>query len=131
MDESKWIDVKGKQTAKSFYNTKKGASQRINEIKGSLRSTSETTMQKFRGGETSKPHSYEAIKIELLDSPINASLIRSFNIGQSDSDTKEFTRISISGAKLLNNVEKSKDFGKNLLEEHETDSRDYRYTQGL
>ena len=76
-----------------------------------------TTMQEFRGDETSKPHSYEAIKIELLASPINASFIRSFNIGQNDSDAKESTRISISGANLLNNVEKSKDSGKNLLEE--------------
>ena len=31
---------------------------------------------------------------EFLASPINASFIRSFNIGQNDSDTKESTRIS-------------------------------------
>ena len=33
---------------------------------------------------------------ELLDSPMAASFIRSVNVGQNESDTKEFTRISIS-----------------------------------
>lgn len=41
-----------------------------------------------------------AAQAELLDSPINASFIRSFNIGQNDPDAKESTRISISGAKV-------------------------------
>lgn len=71
-------------------------------------------MQEFRGSETSKPHSYEAIKIELLDAPMTASLIRSVNIGQNISDTKERLPISsISGAKVIKNFENPKILKRN------------------
>ena len=36
---------------------------------------------------------------EFLDSPMAASFIRSVNVGQNDPDTKESTRISVSGGK--------------------------------
>ena len=52
-----------------------------------------------------------------------ASFIRSVNVGQDDPDTKEFTRISISGAKLLKNIDIRKNLEKTLYE-HETESRD-------
>lgn len=76
-----------------------------------------TVMQEFRGNETSKPHSYEVTKIELLDSPMTASESPSVNIGQSIADAKESTNNSITGANLLQKVEKSKDLGKYLLDE--------------
>jgi hypothetical protein len=78
-----------------------------------------TTMQEFRGSEANKPHSYEVTKIELLDSPMTASESPSVNVGQHKTDTKESTNNSISGAKLLKDVEKSYDSGKKLLDESE------------
>ena len=53
-------------------------------------------------------------KIELLDAPINASFIRSFNIGQNKSDTKERLPISsIFGAKVIKNFENPKILKRN------------------
>ena len=41
-----------------------------------------------------------------------ASFIRSVNVGQNESDTKEFTRISISAAKIQRKSEITKDLAK-------------------
>lgn len=76
------------------------------DIEGNLYRV-KTTMLEFRDEtRTNRPHSYEVTKIELLD-------------GLSNSPRREMvgSNPSISAAKLLNNVEKSYDFGKNLLEE--------------
>ena len=69
-----------------------------------------TTMQEFRGGEKTKPHSYEVTKIELLDTPGTAVLPDSSPLDMTPNN-------SISAAKLLNGVEKSYDKGKKLLDE--------------
>lgn len=68
-----------------------------------------TTMQEFMGGEENKPHSYEVTKIELLDSPGERE--------NPDRPHSDAPNNSISAAKLLNEVEKSYDKGKKLLDE--------------
>jgi hypothetical protein len=61
----------------------------------------------------SKPHSYEVVKIELLEAPMAAK-------DKSTVNSKErLSNNSISAAKLLNGVEKSYDKGKYLLDESE------------
>ena len=58
-----------------------------------------------------KPHSFEVIKIELLD--VSNSSISGIKVA----DSTETDQLSV--AKLLQNVEKSYDKGKFLLEESE------------
>lgn len=66
------------------------------------------------------PHSYEVTEIELLDDSMAGSESRSVNIGREGHDTKNrLSNNSITGAKLLQGVEKSYDPGKKLLDESE------------
>lgn len=70
----------------------------------------ETTMYEYRGTSEQKkntPHSYEVTKIELLEAPQRSDRRHSAMTSSN----------SISGAKLLQNVEKSYEKGKKVLDE--------------
>ena len=68
-------------------------------------------MHEYRGTENSRPHSYEVAKIELLDD--NAQNRQPTNMEANNG--AESNNNSISVAKLIKNVEKSYDKGKNFL----------------
>jgi hypothetical protein len=68
-----------------------------------------TTLIEYKGSQANNPHSYEVTKIELLEGkPVSRN--NASNTAQSSN--------SISAAKLLNNIEKTYEKGKFILDDH-------------
>lgn len=74
------------------------------EIDHELYRVKTTILEHRDRNKKNKAHNYEVTKIELLDDLSNSSRLEMVDINP-----------SISAAKLLNNIEKSYDFGKNCL----------------
>ena len=78
-----------------------------------------TTIYEFRDTTPNKPYTFEVIKIELLDES-NSSILTA-------NDPNSLGGLTINTANLLQNVEKSYDKGKFLLEESKKDEKFYPY----
>ena len=76
-----------------------------------------TTIYEFRDTTPNKPYTFEVIKIELLDES-NSSILAA-------NDPNSLGGLTINTANLLQNVEKSYDKGKFLLEESKKDEEFY------
>lgn len=124
-------DTNNKRNAKNGYNP----SNLIHRLYGAVRMDGKlyrvkTTIIESSNEKRNYPHSYEVTKIELLNDSMAGGHNHSVNIGHEEHDTKNrlFSN-SITGTKLLQDIEKSYDSGVKLLDESKKNANNPRFSK--